>query len=319
MKKHLIAKPKDKKLRTKYPLLSPSKAQELYPDTISDIKDFCCSTNGCEAPITCRCMDKPDTTASFIEGKRKINCHIPECEFSSRITKNNREGEPVEPKFSVKFTGDYVGNAPRDIFTHGLGLEFLSEEHPEAEQSSKTEEEDLQKSKKSRVNPKNKKPFEKKQYRKRISDIGTAVFIFESNKNTIIEDWFLGQFVPIRKYFHQIQNNTFQKRIKDSVPIYYGNAFIVDRYGSNYRINFGIKKEIEGVKYRPHFLVNKEFIDTNFPFLTDRLTSNPKKPFRAYIRSRFQFYPDPSGYNDKILQFKHKDNDLLNLIYFSDK
>ncbi len=319
MKKHFRAKPKDKNLRIKYPSLSPSEAQALYPDTISNKKDFCCSSNGCEAPITCKCLDNSDSTASFIEGRRTENYHIAGCEFSDRTTKNSKGKEYIDQKFSVDFSGDYVGNTPRDIFTNGLGVAFLSEQSPETEQITDIEKDTDFNPEKLGKKEKNKQPPNTKRYRKRISDIGTAVSIFETNQNTIIEDWFLGQHIPIRKYFRQIQFNHFQKKIKDSVPIYYGNAFIVNRYGPNYRINFGNKVIIEDIAYRPHFLVNKKFIDSNFPFLTDRLKNNPKKPFKAYIRSRFNFVSDPSGFHKKLLQFKHQGDSLLNLIYFSDK
>lgn len=318
MEKHTHAKPSIEKIRKENPLIDPSKAQQLFSEGKIGKKDFICATDGCSAPITCRQIDKPNSTASFVEGRRKKNLHIANCTFKYRETKKTSDKTSVDPSFSVDFSDSYVGNSPRDKFVQGLGSSFSSAENPKTETVSDQEGNDTS-TENTQTNKKNKDTnLPEKTYRKRLSTIERAVFLYENDQNLIIEDWFLGSHIPIRKYFRHIKTNHFQERIKDSVPIYYDRAFIVNTESSDYRINFSSRINIDGELYRPHFYVPKEFVHAFFPFLLKRVENNPTKPFRAYIRSRFALHDKRNVPGKKKLMFSHSDTELLNLIYFSD-
>lgn len=312
----MLAQPTIEEVWKEYSLVSPSKAQELYKEGKIDKKDFICASEGCSAPITCRQIDKPNVKASFIEGRRTKNLHTCEA-FSNREVKKTAEKNSAELGFSVDFSGIYIGNSPRNVFTQGLGSTFLEEASPVSETTLEIPDDDNSLTSKSKIKRNKKNPSSnKKTYRKRISSMEDAVSLFEQNPNELIEEWFLGSNRPINRYFRFITSNHFQTKIKDDVPIYYGKGFIANTATSEYRFNFSCKKIIEGIQYRPHFYVSKEFIDQSFPFLTNRVHNNPRKRFNIYIRSRFLFYPES---NSRMkLMFQHSNNELLNLIYFTD-
>lgn len=323
MKKHLQAIPKDLLIRKIFPIVTATEAQLIYQTTFIEKKDFICATKNCSAPLTCKLIDKPEATAFFIEQVRKENLHIPSCDFSNRNDPTPKKQLKKEPNFSIEMTGNYIGVTPRNSFNTGLGTSYLSDSIGTSNSSTTTSisgtSESKSKTNRSRNSSTN---VVKRKYNKQIKNIYDAVTMFENNPDEIVLEWFLGHNLPIKKYFRTIKSNREQNKYNDDVPIYFGRGFIVNNPNiTMYRFNFGdtILFKDEEKKLRPHFYVDKPFIDECFPFLKDRALNEPNKPFRIYIRARFYLSKSEMYPYHNLLNFNKFDDELLNNIYFSEK
>lgn len=283
--KHKEAVPANPIIRENYPVLSPKEAQQLYPDIIVDNKDFICAAyKECTAPLTCRCLDKKNKTAAFVEGSQKENKHHPKCVFSDE---NEEDASPEvdyqhrEKKFLDIFSGEDVlylyGDTYRDGKKSNGGTNGIREGGLSGTQIVTTSPENT-----------DSLPTRKKQ--NRFETLRKQVVLFELDPEHKVIDRMTGNTIKINKIFIPIKSNDLSSKIKSRrTLIYYGSAFINEpkSEGKDFNIRFSETLELDDVKGKPTFFVDKETLYEKFPVVMEKWKDNKNMLVNVYIRAHF--------------------------------
>lgn len=317
MAQHKFAVPTKKSLKKSFPTITPEQAQKCYIQkklTDKENKLFICATKSCFAPLTCQNMTSIDKTAFFIEGKRTKNLHIDNCQYSDKNLQKNKITQNKEQESVYESSGKIILDTKNGKFPKGLTLsdENLLTSSSLSEENDQKNEKESNSMKNSYTSEKEKLPV--KPRNKHLSSIGNAVDLYENNPNAIIHEGFLGQNIPINRYFLPIKLNHLPDRYYDRIPIYYGTGFAFFSKSGYYKISFSEAVFFQDKYYQPHFFVAQNFINTYFPFIYDH-HSKKSKYFNIYIQSRF--WIGQTKTNENVLRFQNRGKELIPFVYFT--
>lgn len=318
MVKHEKGVPTHSTLKDEYDSMTPEEAQLAYEKgliTEKENKLFECSLKSdCHAPLTCQGMTKIGNTAFFVEGKRTKNLHIDECPFSEKSLKKKNSHPEKEQETTYEASGLIILDTKGGHFAKGLTLPSTTNDISESNEQNVDSTTETEQGPPKTVPTKNPENLPIKQRNKHMKDIGSFVSIYEENPDYIINKGFLGQNVPIKRYFRPIKENHIPRKVYDDVPVYYGIGFARATKLGDYEFSFSEGISINNKWYQAHFFVSPEFIDYHFPFIRDYCIRD-RKTLNIYIESRFWFGKTNKGKD--VLRFKERDENLTPLIYFT--
>lgn len=319
MVRHKKAVPLHKNLKNKYKDMTPEQVQLSYQHGLISEEDnrlFECLFNECHAPITCQGMTKKSSSAFFIEGKRSDNLHINDCPFSEESLKKDSNNTEKEQEVTYEPSGLTIMDMKGGQFSRGLKLPSNENETTTITEHDGNPSEESEKGPIKTVSPKQSENLPTKPRNKHFKDIESFVSHYEENPDYIIDEGFLGQNLPIHRYFHSIKENHVPKRERDRIPIYYGNGYVRFSEKGYYSFFFSDGVSIDSNWYQPHFFVSKEFIDYFFPFVKNYCEKNGGT-INIYIQSRFWLGKTK---NDKsVLRFQNRGEKLTPFIYFTER
>ncbi|MBP1045431.1 hypothetical protein I6N96_04020 [Enterococcus sp. BWM-S5] len=283
--KHPEAVPLDLKVREEHPVVSPKEAQLLHPDKITNNKDFICAAHEkCEAPITCRCIDKKNKTAAFVEGRQSINKHHPDCKFSDKNTEDEASSKPnyqsTEKQFEDVFTGKNI------LYLYDTTYKTTKENQ---KISSKKGTKNLTKQQ-STVPSKNTNSLPKQQKQTRIDSLRKQVNEYELNPDEKVLDKKTGNTIKIKNIFIPVAKNILSsERRFDRILIYFGEAYINEpkTEGKDFNIRFSDNVNLKYANGKPAFFIDKETLYKEFPVIMQKWEKNKNMRVNAYIRAHF--------------------------------
>lgn len=284
--KHKEAIPANPIIRVEYPVLSPKEAQQLYPEIIGDNKDFICAAHKeCEAPLTCRCLSKKNKTAVFVEGSVKENMHHPECPFSD----DNEEKPSLKTSYQNKeqqFVDVYTGEDVLYLY----GNTYKKNKKSVSSIKGKKEDEEDSKQQFTTTSSLDRSLLPSRKRQTRYEFLRKQVALFESNPEHKVMDNMTGKTIRIKDVFLPMESNDLSENIDSwRTLIYFGTAFINEPKieGKDFNIRFSETLELNNIKGKPTFFINKETLYDKFPVIMEKWEEDKNQLVNAYIRAHF--------------------------------
>lgn len=264
--------------------ITASYAKYLYKKGyIKSHRNFKCSTQGCNAPITCRSI-KPESRNSPT--------------FQDQITSENLHKDtcPMNPKNRVstnfnKETSKPTRKYKKDDEIHSTlqsGKGFKSSDNQSSKKSSNIFDEGIESENKiSKRNKGTKDTDSLKTYigTEKLETLQDHVQMYESDPDFKIISGESQKQIPIKYMFRSIiSNNVYEKRNNKYPCIYYGDAYL-QSVNDKEKIRVQFSKEIklgENECIRPSFFIEKKHLEDEYPDIYEKRVNQNKKRFRVY-------------------------------------
>lgn len=305
--------------------ITASYAKYLYEKGyIKSHRHFKCSTQGCNAPITCRSI-KPESRNSptFQDQVTSDNLHRDDCTMNPK----NRESASLNKNVS-KSTREFKMSGERfSELKAGMGFQ-ASENHEAKKSSDKLEEKNNDDTVISTRSNNNQDSSNLKQYKtnEKLKTLQDHVQIFESNPEFKIISGESQKQIPVKFMFRFItSNNIYEKRNNKYPYIYYGNAYLQSiNDKTKIRVQFINKIKLsENEWVCPSFFIEKKFLEEEYPNIYEQSENQNKTYFRVYttlplkkVVSNNSTYLNLASFDNAKTLF-HTSDELKNNVYIS--
>ncbi len=264
--------------------ITPKEAKALYSESyIKHYKNFVCSTNGCNAPITCRSLRPLSRNSpTFQDQVTSQNLHVEHCamnprnrkstNYSKHQTSQSRTFEPSGKTISTLRAGKGFQNKDKDIPRKSADL--LPDQNDDKESETKKRY--------SKTGNGNVKQHDKDYHLKTLQDY---VELYKENPDYMITDEATHKKFPIKKMFRYLTfNNLFEKRNGKYAVIFVDYAYIQDiKDDKKLRVQFMHKVKINNeCSIAPSFFIEKKHLENEYPDIYDKKVNQNKSTFKVY-------------------------------------